>query len=268
MVEIREVAEPKSEESFYRCGLAVTLRRRGADLHLLTSDLSFQGAFVRTDEAPPDNSLVRLVFTLPPDDTSLALSAHVVRVVKPGASKDDQYPGFHARFIGLNGPPKARWESVIWSLKRDHKQSVHTTVNFTRPSYLNLMQQKVAETASVRWRPTTVEDLARIVREDIPSGTIFVASSNGPAPGTKVSVELVHPITGELLALQGVVRRRGGGGGGTGGATEGVLVALAPLIEDARAALTEMVESVHIIPDYDVDLFDKPSLVIMPGAAP
>ena len=264
MVEIREVPEAKSEERFYRCSLPVTLRRRGADLHLITSDISFQGAFIRTEEAPPLNSLVRVCFTLPPDDTTLALSAHTVQVVKPG-STTNQYPGFGAHLVGMNGDIKARWESLVWSLKREHKQSVHTTVNFARPSYLSLVRQqqktKVPEGATLRWLPESVEMLARIVREDIPSGTIFVAATGTTTPpGTKVCVELVHPITAEILALPGVIRRRGGVG-----AADGVLVALSPVSAELSLALTDMADSVCVVPDYDIDLFARPSLVPGPG---
>src|SRR5215216_6309257 len=89
-------------EKTYRCELPVTLKRRSANVELLTSEIGFGGAFVRTTSPPPLNSLLRLLITLPPDGATLDLSAHVTEIMSPGTGAE-HYPGFVARFVALNG---------------------------------------------------------------------------------------------------------------------------------------------------------------------
>jgi hypothetical protein len=244
---------PSQGERCYHCALPVTLRRRGEDRELLTSEVSFREAFIRTTDAPPQNSLVRLVFTLPPDDAKIALSSHVTRVVAAG-SGEEHYPGFAARFVGLDGPVKERWENLVFTLRREHQDSGATTVTFARPSYVARFQLKAPVADDIRVTPSSVEDLTRIVNEDIPSGTLFIATRTSVVLGANVCVKLVHPITQDVFPLEGVVRRRGAG------AEPGVLVGLARLSMDVRVGLQELVNSVVVVEDYDVELYEEPSV--------
>src|SRR5687767_12566724 len=119
-------------EKTYRCELAVTLRKRSENLELLTSEIGFGGAFVRTSSPPPLNSLVRLAITLPVDEATLDLSAHVTEIVSP-AEAANHYPGFAARFVALNGPVKQRWEALVQSVRG---MVSPRTISFARPSYV------------------------------------------------------------------------------------------------------------------------------------
>ena len=240
-------------ERYYRCALPVTLRRRGENLELLTSEVSFKDAFIRTAEPPPVNSLVRLVFTLPPDDAKVTLSAHVTRVVAPG-SGEEHYPGFGARFVALDGPAKDSWESLVWTLRREHQDAGITTVTFARPSYVARFQLKAPVAEDIRLEPGSVEELTRVVTEDNPSGTLFVATRTQVVLGANVCVQIVHPITRDVFPLEGVVRRRGAG------AEPGVLIGIGKLPMDVRVGLQELVDSVVVIEDYDVELYEEPSL--------
>jgi hypothetical protein len=237
----------------FRCAVPVTLRKKGTDLALLTSEVSFRDAFVRTGDAPPVNSLVRLVFTLPPDDAKITLSAHVTSVVKPDGNPD-HYPGFVAKFVGLDGIAKERWEDLIQSLRGDEMGAKDTTVVFAPLSYVDLFQSRGPAAGDLWLQPASVEELERIVREEIPSGTVLIPSAAAVTPGANVTIQLMHPVTQVVFAIEGVVRRRGPG------AQEGVLVGVAPLSHERSVELTEMAESVIVLEDYDVELYDEPVL--------
>jgi hypothetical protein len=240
-------------EPRFRCAVPVTLRRKGTDLGLLTSEVSFRDAFVRTTSAPPVNSLVRLVFTLPPDDAKITLSAHVISVVTT-VDNADHYPGFLARFVGLDGPPKTRWEALVQSLRGEDLRAADTTVVYAPMSYVDLFQAQGPAAGDLWLKPASLEDLDRIVREEVPSGSILVADAKPIAPGTNVTLQLVHPVTEASFALEGVVRRRGAD------AREGVLVGLTPLTYERRVELSEMAESVVVLEDYDIELYEEPVL--------
>jgi hypothetical protein len=250
-----ENIDPRRGEQRFRCALAVTLRRRGTDEHLLTSDVSFRGAYIRTGSPPPANSLVRLAFTLPPDDAKITISAHVARVAMHDDARD-QYPGFVARFVGLDGPVKERWERLISWVRTEHGHSVRKSVSFARPSYVRLFQQKAPSGDDVWMLPDSVEELQRIIREEVPTGTVVAKVAAKVSPGVNVTVRLVHPITEAVVMLPGVVRRRGD----EVPADDGVPISLLPLTDALRGALTEMDESVVVLEDYDVELYSEPSL--------
>jgi hypothetical protein len=239
-----------SGELRYRCAVAVTLRRKGTDLNLLTSEVSFKDAFVRTSSAPPVNSLVRLVFTLPPDDAKITLSAHVISVVVPDASRD-HYPGFIARFVGLDGAAKDRWEALVQSLRGEDLGAADTTVVFAPLSYVDLFQSQGPAAGDVWLQPASVEELDRIVREEIPAGTVVIPNVAAMTPGANVTIQLLHPVTQAVFAIPGVVKRRGDG-------QDGVAVGVAPLTRERTIELTEMAESVIVLEDYDVELYDEP----------
>lgn len=246
--------EQRSGEPRFRCAVPVTLRRRGADLQLLTSEVSFRDAFVRTTSAPPVNSLVRLVFTLPPDDTKITLSVHVTSVVTADGNAD-HYPGFVARFVALDGQAKDRWEALVQSLRGEELGAKDTTVVFAPLSYLDLFQAQGPAAGDLWLQPPSVEELERIIRDEIRAGTVFVPSATVIAPGTNVTLQLLHPITQAVFPLEGVVRRRGPY------VREGVLVVgVAPLTHERDVELTEMADSVLVLEDYDIELYDEPVL--------
>lgn len=250
-----ETIEPRRSEQRFRCAIAVMLRRRGTDEQLLTSDVSFRGAHVRTDAPPPLNSLVRLVFTMPPDNAKLTLSAHVTRVTLSNDTQD-QYPGFVARFVGLDGAVKERWERLISWVRAEHGQSIRKTVTFARPSYVRLFQAKVPTTEDVWLRPASVEELRAIILDEVPTGAVLSRQASKLAPGINVMVRLVHPITLAVFAFPGTVRRRTAELPADGG----LQIGLHPLTEQLEAGLAEMAESVVVLEDYDVELYEEPSL--------
>jgi hypothetical protein len=223
--------------------------------------VSFRGAYVRTSEPPPVNSLVRLIFTLPPDGATVTLSAHVIRVA-PRSEGLDQYPGFVARFVALDGPVKQRWEELIAWLRSEHAEAIRTTVTFARQSYLRLFQQK-APTADDLWlRPATVEDLLHILDAEVPGGVLAVPSTEAVPAGANVTVRLVHPVTQDVVVLPGIVRRRGE----EARPLDHVLVNLLPVPDELQKALAELADSVVVLEDYDIELFEEPELAPSAGA--
>jgi hypothetical protein len=238
----------------FRCAVPVTLRRRGTDLNLLTSEVSFKDAFVRTSSAPPLNSLVRLVFTLPPDDAQITLSAHVTGAVSADDARD-HYPGFVARFVGLDGAAKERWESLVQSLRGEELGATDTTVVFAPLSYVDLFQSQGPAAGDLWLQPASVEELDQIVREQVPSGTVYVPTETPVTPGANVVIQLLHPVTQAVFAIDGVVKRRG-----ADIPEEYAVVGIAPLSPDRAAALEEMANSVLVIEDYDIELYEEPVL--------
>lgn len=104
----------KRRDVRYAARIVARIVRRNETVELLTNDVSFRGAFLRTDSPPAARQLVRVSFVLSPTKT---VSAHamVVRVVSvgdPGAN----VPGVGIQFWGPMDDAKA-WEQFIYELK-------------------------------------------------------------------------------------------------------------------------------------------------------
>jgi hypothetical protein len=151
---------------------------------------------------------------------------------------------------------KERWERLISWVRAEHGQSIRKTVTFARPSYVRLFQAKVPTTEDVWLRPASVEELRAIILDEVPTGAILSRQASKLAPGINVMVRLVHPITLAVFAFPGTVRRRTAELPADGG----LQIGLHPLTEELEAGLAEMAESVVVLEDYDVELYEEPSL--------
>ncbi len=245
-------AGAKSTPVRFRCALPVTLRKRSGALELLTSDVGFRDAFVRTDAPPPCGSLVRLDFVLPPDGAVVSISAAVEAIV-PASPDAAHYPGFLARLIGLDGPPKARWEALVQSLREHHPDATRTTVVFARRSYVDRFQQRGLPSLTLRYRPPSVEGLTVAVETAVAGGLLSVPTSMAIVLGAPVELQLEHPITEERVSLPGTVKRRDTAVGTVG-------IALEPQSDEAARDLREFADSVVVLEEYDVDVRSSPTL--------
>jgi hypothetical protein len=237
----------------FRCALPVTLRRRSQDLELLTGDVSLSGAFVRSSDCPPKNSLIRLVFTLPPDDTKLTVSGSVLHVVSSADRNPNEYPGFAVQFVGFAGPAKERWEQLVRPLSRDPGAERKKTLVFAAPTYVERFRSAGPVTAELELRPT-MDQLQALVGQEIPGGTLFVPSAAAVAPGASVVVRVVHPLAQESFPLEGTARRP------DGDAAQGVDVRLVELTAEGREALVAFRDSVMVVDDYDIEVLEAPEV--------
>lgn len=245
-------------ERRFPAAVAVTLRKQGQDQELLTSHVSYGGAFVQASHTPPMNSLVRLVFTLPPDQAKVAMSACVSQVAL-SESVADRQPGFGVRFVGLSGEPKERWERLIRSLHavvpRDRDEGKAVPVVLARPSYVDRFLRKGRLALDLPLMPESPEKLARLVESQILQGTLFVPTKVALVVGAHVTVQLAHPLLlEETFPLEGTVRRR------ETAPEAGVMVELTYLPPEVRQGLEEFMTSVLVVEEYDVDIFAAPSV--------
>ncbi len=107
------VTEDNRRENRYPARIVARLVRRSATVELMTNDVSFRGAFLRTDAPPALRQLVRVSFVMP---TGEIVSAHamVVHVVQPNGGSS--VPGVGVQFWGPVEESKA-WERYVYDLK-------------------------------------------------------------------------------------------------------------------------------------------------------
>lgn len=99
----------------YAARIVARVARRQQQIELLTNDVSFRGAFIRSDAPPAIRQLLKVSFELPSREVVVG-HAMVVRVVSP-AEGNARVPGMGVQFWGPIDNVKA-WEAFIHELKR------------------------------------------------------------------------------------------------------------------------------------------------------
>lgn len=90
----------------------VALVRGKTTFELETSDVSFKGLFLRTQDPPPVRSLVRLLVELP----KRKIEAHAMAV-------HSSESGVGLQFWGLAGPDRMAWDDFVRDLGESRRAS-------------------------------------------------------------------------------------------------------------------------------------------------
>lgn len=103
----------------YRAQLVTTLTLGHDTREIVTDDVSFRGAYLRTDLVTGPRKLVRVSFLLP-DHHEVSGHAMVVHAQQPGEDADGvmRQAGIGIEFFGeIRG--RARWDAFIQELTKD-----------------------------------------------------------------------------------------------------------------------------------------------------
>jgi c-di-GMP-binding flagellar brake protein YcgR len=110
------VTSEKRREPRFAARVGVRVVRRGETVEYLTNDVSFRGAFVRTDAPPALRQLVKVEFVLP---GNTIVSAHAMVVHVESRDPDgEKIPGFGLQFYGpMDREQQKAWERFIYDLR-------------------------------------------------------------------------------------------------------------------------------------------------------
>jgi len=109
------VSENLRREARVDARIPVLVVRGRRTTALETSDVSFKGLFLRTDEPPPLRSLMRLRVALPLRE--IEAHAMVVHVsMSDDAMDDERNVGVGVQFWGLAGPDRIAWDEFVRDL--------------------------------------------------------------------------------------------------------------------------------------------------------
>ena len=95
----------------------VTVYRGKKPLELETSDVSFRGLFVCTNDPAPLRSLVKLRVALAGREFEAhAMAVHVVLPAHGEGTPEGHQPGVGLQFWGLSGPDRSAWDDFVRGL--------------------------------------------------------------------------------------------------------------------------------------------------------
>jgi hypothetical protein len=98
----------------------VVLVRGKSSVTLETTDVSFKGLFVRTEDPPALRSLVRLRVALHDRE----FEAHAMVVHRTVGVSIDREPGIGLQFWGLAGPDRNAWDEFVRGLVQAKRNAV------------------------------------------------------------------------------------------------------------------------------------------------
>ena len=94
--------------------IKVTVVRGRRMVSLETSDVSFKGLFLRTDDPPPVRSLMRLRVALP--QREIEAHAMAVHISATNDASEGRTAGVGVQFWGLAGPDRIAWDDFVREL--------------------------------------------------------------------------------------------------------------------------------------------------------
>lgn len=113
--------DEKRRDIRYPARIVANVVRRSETLELLTNDVSYRGAFVRTDAPPALRQLLRVTFDLPNGGPKVSAHSMVVRVITRGEGGEaSRVPGIGLQFWGPIDQAKA-WDQFVYDLKMREK---------------------------------------------------------------------------------------------------------------------------------------------------
>ena len=189
--------DEKRRDIRYPARIVASVIRRNETLELLTNDVSYRGAFIRTDAPPALRQLLRVTFTLPNGAAKVSAHGMVVRVVTRGeGGESSRVPGVGLQFWGPIDQAKA-WDQFVYELKMREKAgmpSARATDKVRRSSERFKMALDVA-----------LGDEVMTTRDVSETGMAIVTNSTLPV-GTRTTLQIRR--NRESIIVDVVIRRR------------------------------------------------------------
>lgn len=187
----------KRRDIRYPARIVARVLRRSESIELLTNDVSFRGAFLRTDAPPALRQLVRVAFELPNGRPLVTGHGMVVRIVTKGEGGDSsRVPGIGLQFWGPIDQAKA-WEQFIHELKQREKAGIPSSRS-TDKVRRSSERFRLALDVELEGRPFVTRDVSE-------TGMAIRCESNMPI-GTRTTLQIRRPR--EAIVVDVLVRRR------------------------------------------------------------
>jgi uncharacterized protein (TIGR02266 family) len=225
----------KRREHRYPFSARVAIGARREQAVAQTANVSFSGVLLWMDSPPPERQLVRMTFTLPPENDELALTGMVVRIregeprrvgirfyaATPEAQKRWGRFVHHAANQGRaraklsesapTQPPGAPEPAGRGSLPPPSPPASAPELQALPPPAPGSVQRADPRyRATVRLRLQSPGDLIDLYTRNISSGGAFLLTTLTPEEGAPLRLRVVHPETSETFSLEAVVRWRKG----------------------------------------------------------
>ena len=190
---------PRREER-YPVRFPVTLKTGSRSVTLYSSDVSFRGLFVCTDDPPVLRQLISIEAVLPPDDSPFRSHGMSVFVLRPGQDSN-RLPGVGVQFYAQSESERRKWERFVTHV-RQHPPSLP-------PEAIDPVKRHHPRfDARFEVHPRDLGELEVLYSRDISAGGMFLETDLDLATGKSLALTIFHPLTRRSFTIDSVVKRR------------------------------------------------------------
>ncbi|HQR29418.1 MAG TPA: PilZ domain-containing protein [Anaeromyxobacteraceae bacterium] len=202
-----ETRRERRRDQRFRIEQAVTLVRGRRSSPARTADVGFRGVRLRTDAPPPLRELLLLRVDLPTGGEPLEV--HGMAVWGGDRGGDAAEPGVGVQFFAVPHDSQQRWNEFVRQVARTGPEPVPTPEPSpgTAAAPSRRLHERVVARLEVRLDGAAGPRTA--VTRYLSRRGAFLETSLRVKVGARLRLQLLHPATGEPLAIDAVVRHRG-----------------------------------------------------------
>jgi Tfp pilus assembly protein PilZ len=196
----------KRRDKRYRYQMPAVLVRGTREATLLTGDVGYRGLFLRTNDPPPLRQLLQVKLKLPPTEDGLTVHAMAVFVVPAGTA--GRAPGVGLQLYAVNGEARQQWDRFVLWVAKTYPESLEAPVKPVATVLDVVNRQFPRFRRALLVRAQSIKDLQPLFTEDVSRGGMFLRTELDLAIGTELRLLVTHPLKGQTIAVDTVVRRR------------------------------------------------------------
>lgn len=187
------MSSERRREVRYPLEVPITLVAAGVVQRLTTKDVSYSGLFARTDSPPTVRQLTRLQIEMPESGALFETHAMTVFVIEPG---DHAESGCGLKFYAMSEANRRVWNRFVDRLRAQ-----------PAPSPAPRQRRQVRFKTRISLRPDTLDALERLCQRALSTGAVQASVGRPAAVGAPLRLDVVHPTSGAVFRLDGVVRQ-------------------------------------------------------------
>jgi Tfp pilus assembly protein PilZ len=197
---------------------------RGAGSFLDSVDVSREGLFVRTDRPAPGGQLVQLKVYLT-DTISVEMLAYVKNLVVPNKATDEKPAGMGLKIFTMAEADRQLWYEFIADVAFDYEDEYGSLPSTDPVDSIEISDILEPESSAdqgprpgrqsrtpsyhtaLEVRPRDMRSLIQFLRRDVSKGGMFIQTDEPLNEGTRVEINIRHPISKEYFTIRGDVAR-------------------------------------------------------------
>ncbi len=190
---------PRREER-YAVRVPITLKVGNKISKLYSSDVSFRGLFICTDDPPVLRQLISIEAKLPPDEVEFRSHGMSVYVLRPEQDAK-RLPGVGVQFYAQSESERRKWERFVTHVRQNPPELPPDAIDSVKRQYPRF-------DARFEVHPRDLNELEVLYSRDISAGGMFLDTDLRLDPGKILSLTIYHPITRQAFTIDSIVKRR------------------------------------------------------------
>lgn len=187
-------------EERYKVRVPITLKMGNKSITLYSSDVSFRGLFICTDNPPVLRQLISIEAELPPEQIPFRSHGMSVYVLQPGQDPS-RLPGVGVQFYAQSESERRKWERFVGYIRQNPPTLTPEAIDPVKRRHPRF-------DARFEVHPRDICELEVLYSRDISAGGMFLETDVDLAVGKRLALSVYHPLTRQPFTIDSIVKRR------------------------------------------------------------